>query len=199
MSFIDDIIRYLGDPLKNVCVPNSSAASCVPLSAFIVFGAALLLSIVAMSANRFLVNYKMVANYRREYMNWMNALRKAKKDGDEKQQDKLMRRQSAVMKMSSRATLEQLKTYPITIIPFYLIYAVLGYALSSSLTAVAYAPFAIPFAAVAGDASAPGSASVLSLFFWYLICSFAISIPLSRIFGVSAAYSMMGPTSGETK
>src|SRR5205807_3810658 len=85
-----------------------------------------------MLANRFLVNYKMVASYRREYMNWMNAVRKARKDGDEKQLDKLMRRQSAVMKMSSRATLEQLKTYPITIVPFYLIYAILGYALTSN-------------------------------------------------------------------
>ena len=163
------------------------------MSTFAVFGAALLLSLVAMSANRFLVNYKMVANNRREYMNWMNAVRKARKDGDEKQLDKLMRRQSAVMKMSSRATLEQLKTYPITIVPFYLIYAILGYALGS-LQAVAYAPFMIPFAAV----TPAGFASILSLFFWYLICSFTISIPLSRIFGVSAAFSMT-PTTGESK
>src|SRR2546427_6259670 len=76
-------------------------------------------------------------------MNWMNAVRKARKDGDEKQLDKLMKRQSAVMKMSSRATLEQLKTYPITIVPFYLIYAVLGYALSST-PYTAYAPSCFP-------------------------------------------------------
>lgn len=192
MTFIDDIIHFLGGPLKNACTPNGPSASCVPLSAFIVLGAALLLSFVAMSANRFLVNYKMVANYRREYMTWMNAVRKARKDGDEKQLDKLMRRQSAVMKMSSRATLEQFKTYPITIVPFYLIYAVLGYALTSSLSAVAYSPFVIPFASVT-----PGGMAVLSLFFWYLICSFTISVPLSRIFGVSQAFSMT-PTGGGT-
>lgn len=197
MTFIDDIIHFLGGPLRQACIPNSTSASCVPYSAFIVFGAALFLSLVAMSANRFLVNYKMVASYRREYMNWMNAVRKARKEGDEKQLEKLMRRQSAVMKMSSRATLEQMKTYPITIIPFYLIYAVLGYALTSSLYAVAYAPFVIPFAAVVGNPTGPGSAAVLSLFFWYLICSFAISVPLSRIFGVSAAFSM-APTTGDT-
>src|SRR6266568_3866450 len=198
MSFIDDIIHYLGGPFHQICNPNSPplpAHPCAPFSTLVVFGAALLLSIVAMSANRFLVNYKMVANYRREYMNWMNAVRKARKEGDEKQLDKLMRRQSSVMKMSSRATLEQLKTYPITIVPFYLIYAVLGYALTSN-HAVAYAPFLIPFAAV----TPAGVASVLSLFFWYLICSFTISIPLSRIFGVSAAYSgLMGPTTGDSK
>ncbi len=188
MSFIDDIIRSLADPIKHVCNPNS----CVPQSEFIVLGAALLLSLIAMGANRFLVNYRMVANYRREYMTWMNAVRKARKDGDEKQLDKLMRRQSAVMKMSSRATLEQLKTYPITIVPFYLIYAVLGAAFGSA--AIAFAPFALPFAGT----TAAGGASVLSLFFWYLICSFSLSIPLSRIFGVSAAFSMT-PSSGETK
>lgn len=193
MTFIDDMIHFLGGPLRSACTPNGPGASCVPFSAFIVLGAAILLSLVAMGANRFLVNYKMVASYRREYMNWMSAVRKARKDGDEKQLDKLMRRQSAVMKMSSRATLEQLKTYPITIVPFYLIYAVLGYALTSSLFAVAYAPFTIPFAAVTPG----GAASILSLFFWYLICSFSISLPLSRIFGVQAAFSMT-PTGGDS-
>lgn len=200
MSFIDDIIHFLGGPVQNICNPNhlidpatGQAPSCAPLSAFIVLGAALLLSLIAMMANRFLVNYKMVASYRREYMNWMNAVRKARKDGDEKQLDKLMKRQSAVMKMSSRATLEQLKTYPITIVPFYLIYAVLGYALSST-PFTAFAPFVFPFATIIGNGVAAG----LPLFFWYLVCSFTISIPLSRIFGVSAAFSM-SPTTGDSK
>src|SRR5436190_19253963 len=174
MGFIEDIISFLGGPLQQACNPNKLPDHiCVPLSTFAVFGAALLLSLVAMSANRFLVNYKMVANNRREYMNWMNAVRKARKDGDEKQLDKLMRRQSAVMKMSSRATLEQLKTYPITIVPFYLIYAILGYALGS-LQAVAYAPFMIPFAAV----TPAGFASILSLLFLHHLRFFHLSTTL---------------------
>jgi len=194
MSFIDDIINFLAGPIQHACTPNlQQPTPCTPLSAFIVLGAALFLSLIAMLANRFLVNYKMVASYRREYMNWMNAVRKARKDGDEKQLDKLMKRQSAVMKMSSRATLEQLKTYPITIVPFYLIYAVLGHALSSTQY-VAYAPFLFPFASI----TLAGTAAGLPLFFWYLVCSFTISIPLSRIFGVSAAFSM-SPTTGDTK
>src|SRR2546430_8735314 len=112
MSFIDDISHLLGGPVQDLCNPNhvSPALSCAPLSAFIVLSAALVLSLIAMLANRFLVNYKMVASYRREYMNWMNAVRKARKDGDEKQLDKLMKRQSADMKKSSLAKLEQPKT-----------------------------------------------------------------------------------------
>jgi len=194
LSFIDDIINFLAGPIQNACPHDPlKPTACTPLSAFIVLGAALLLSLIAMLANRFLVNYKMVASYRREYMNWMNAVRKARKDGDEKQLDKLMKRQSAVMKMSSRATLEQLKTYPITIVPFYLIYAVLGQALKYT-PYTAYAPFLFPFASITQSGAAAG----LPLFFWYLVCSFTISIPLSRIFGVSAAFSM-SPTTGDTK
>src|SRR2546422_2528862 len=196
MSFIDDIIYFLAHPIQQACSPSpdpTKAIPCTQLSAFIVLGAALFLSLIAMLANRFLVNYKMVASYRREYMNWMNAVRKARKDGDEKQLDKLMKRQSAVMKMSSRATLEQLKTYPITIVPFYLIYAVLGHALKYT-PYTAYAPFLFPFASITQSGAAAG----LPLFFWYLVCSFTISIPLSRIFGVSAAFSM-SPTTGDTK
>ncbi len=186
MSFIDDIIHGLAAPVKQVC----PSAPCLPQSAFIVLGAALLLSLVAMSANRFLVNYKMIASSRREYMNWMNQVRKARKDGDDKQLEKLMRRQASVSKMSFRATMEQFKTYPITIVPFYLIYAVLGVVFGSA--AVAFAPFALPLASV----TTGGGAAILSLFFWYLICSFTISLPLSRIFGVASAFSVT-PTSGD--
>jgi uncharacterized membrane protein (DUF106 family) len=198
MVSIGDIISFLGGGLHQACnYSNSPGQTCVPLSTFSVFAAALVLSVVAMSANRFLVDYKMIARVRQEYMGFMRAMNKARKDGDEKQLDKLMKRSPSMQKMQFRATLEQMKTYPITIVPFYLIYAILGYALSST-HAVAYAPFSIPFAAVLGSTTAPGSVAVLSLFFWYLICSFTISIPLSRIFGVAAAFSMASPT-GETK
>ena len=194
MVSIGDIISFLGGGLHQACnYSNSPGQTCVPLSTFSVFGAALLLSIVAMSANRFLVDYKMIARVRQEYMAFMKAMNKARKDGDEKQLDKLMKRSTSMQKMQFRATLEQMKTYPITIVPFYLIYAILGYALSST-HAVAYSPFTIPFAAILGGATAPGSVAVLSLFFWYLICSFTISIPLSRLFGVAAAFSMASPT-----
>lgn len=190
MVSIGDIISFLGGGLHQACNYSSTPSqTCIPLSTFSILGAALLLSVVAMSANRFLVDYKMIARVRQEYMAFMRSMNKARKDGDEKQLDKLMKRSPSMQKMQFRATLEQMKTYPITIVPFYLIYAILGYALSS-LNAVAYSPFVIPFAAI----TPTGSAAVLSLFFWYLICSFTISIPLSRLFGVASAFQMASPT-----
>jgi len=179
-GFFDFILNPITEPLRQF--------NHVPESALIVVGASLLLSLISMSANRFLVDYKMMANYRREFSAWSQAVRKARKEGDEKQLEKLMRRQSSVMKMQSRATLEQFKTYPVTIVPFYLIY----YALAGAFPAIiAYAPFAFPFASVHPS----GAASQFSLFLFYLVCSFTISLPLARIFGVASAFSMT-PTGG---
>ena len=183
MTFIDDILNTLAAPLRQYSHP--------PSATILVLGAAIVLSLITMSANRFLVNYKMIANTRREYATWTMAVRKAKKEGDDKQLEKLMRRQSAMMKMQSRSTFEQFKTYPITIVPFLLIYYTVVTAIGS--IPVAYAPLVLPFTTTTGS----GMFSVLSLFYWYLICSFTLSIPLSRLFGVQSSFSMT-PTSGES-
>jgi len=123
LTFIDDLLNTLAAPLRTFN-PNynpSISPDAIIARALIVLGAAFVLSLTSTLANRFLVNYKMVNSYRREYMSWMKAVNKARKEGDEKQLDKLMRRQGAVMKMNTRASLETLKTMPFTLIPFYLI------------------------------------------------------------------------------
>src|SRR6266702_3380502 len=92
MSFIDDILNTLAAPLRQYSHP--------PSATLLVLGAAIVLSLITMSANRFLVNYKMIANTRREYASWTMAVRKAKKEGDDKQLEKLMRRQSAIVQLA---------------------------------------------------------------------------------------------------
>jgi uncharacterized membrane protein (DUF106 family) len=193
LSFIDDLLNTLATPLRtfNPNYNHAAGPEAIIARALIVLGAAFVLSLTSTLANRFLVNYKMVTSYRKEYMTWMKAVNKARKEGDEKQLDKLMRRQGAVMKMNTRASLETLKTMPFTLIPFYLIYTVVHVAFGE--LAVAYSPFILPYAYLIGD-----KAAVLTLFYWYLICSFTISIPLSRIFGVNA-FSMTGGGGGDSK
>ncbi|HEY5620025.1 MAG TPA: EMC3/TMCO1 family protein [Candidatus Bathyarchaeia archaeon] len=164
MGFIEDIIGIFVNPIKGYTIPEST---------LIVIGAAVLLSLMTTGANRFLVDYKKVAKNRREFMAWQQAVKKARKEGDEKQLDKLMKRQAAVMKMSSKATLEQMKTTAITFIPLLLVYNVLITAFPAEV-AVAFAPFWIPGAPT----------GFLSVIYWYFLASLAISIPLSRLFGV---------------
>ncbi len=184
MSFINDIIIFLATPIRNACPQAATGQPCTPSSTLIIIGAAILLALLTNSANRFLVNYKMVANSRREYMAWTKAVNKARKEHDEKTLDKLMKKQSAMVKMSSRASFEQMKTTLITFAPLLLLY----YSLLSVFggTIVAYSPIAVPGAAVNTQGIA-----VFSLVYWYFLCSFAISIPLSRLFGVQT-YSLTG-------
>src|SRR5438094_577473 len=118
MSFIDDILNALAEPLRQYSHP--------PAATLLVLGAAIVLSLITMAANRFLVNYNTVVT-------------------------------------------------AIGSIP------------------VAYAPLVLPFTTTTKN----GMFSVLSLFYWYLICSFTLSIPLSRLFGVQSSFSMT-PTSGES-
>ncbi len=181
MSFIDDIINFFAAPIQNVC-PSSS---CIPTSTVIIIVSAFLLSLMTSSANRFLVNYKMVMSSRREYTAWTQAVRKAKKEGDEKQLDKLLKRQSAMVKMSTRGNLEQMKTTAITFIPLLLIYRVLLAAFPLT-TAVAFSPIYVPGAALASLSVLGHSVSFgfFSMVYWYFLSSFAIGIPLSRLFGI---------------
>ncbi len=185
MSFIDDIINFVAAPLRSAC-PQSA---CVPTSTFVVIGVAFLLSLLTTSANRFLVNYKMITSSRREYMAYTKALNKARKDGDEKQLDKLMKRQAAMVKMSTRATFEQMKTTAITFIPLLLIYNVILAVFGGH--PVAYSPVYVPGATSSTEVIKTG-AWVFSVLYWYFLSSFAISIPLSRIFGIQT-YSITPP------
>lgn len=179
VDIITQIIEFFSAPIKNVCPPPGA---CVPTSTFIIIVSAFLLSLMTSSANRFLVNYKMVMSSRREFGAWQQALRKARKDGDEKQVDKLMKRQTAVMKMQTRANLEQMKTTAITFVPLLLVYRVLLDAFPLS-AAVAFSPIWVPGAAISFDIFKAG-AGFFSMVYWYFLSSFAIGIPLSRLFGI---------------
>ncbi len=186
---INDFIIFLATPIRNACPQAANGLPCTPSSTLIIIGAAIALALLTNSANRFLVNYKMVANSRREYMTWTKAVNKARKEHDEKTLDKLMKKQSAMVKMSSRASFEQMKTTLITFAPLLLLY----YSLLSVFggTIVAYSPIAIPGAAVNTTSAFGAGIAVFSLVYWYFLCSFAISIPLSRLFGVQT-YSLTG-------
>jgi len=193
-DIISNIINFFAAPIQGLCPANPVFPSfCIATSTLVIIAAALLLSLMTSSANRFLVNYKMVTSYRREYMSWTQAVRKAKKDGDEKQLDKLLRKQSAMVKMSTRANLEQMKTTAITFVPLLLLYRVLFSAFPST-TAVAYSPLFLPGAATAFGFFAHG-VGFISMVYWYFLSSFAIGIPLSRLFGIQQFSLNPGDTS----
>lgn len=139
---------------------------------------ALLLTLVSSIATKFLVNLELVKTASAEYSGWLKELRKAQKEGDTQKVQKLMKRQRAITAKQSRASLERFKVFPVTIIPFYLVFDILTVAFSDGPVAVS--PVALPFTAIDMGTGLTN----LGVFGFYLLASFALGIPVSKIFGI---------------
>jgi uncharacterized membrane protein (DUF106 family) len=123
------------------------------------------------SAAKLLVDYDMVRSTMKEVQAWNKELNAAKKAKDEQTVSKLMKKSQAMMKQQSRASMEQMKVTAVTFFPFLIIWQLLNAVLGPH--AVAYAPFPLPLVG-----------TTLTFFTWYLLCSFSVSFPLMRIFGI---------------
>ena len=144
----------------------------IPSSTLLIMTIAAALSIATTAANRLLVDVKRVAAVTREVNAWRKEFEKARKSNDKQLLAKVTKKQQAMMKLQSRMAFERMKVSFIFIIPFWGVWIVLSSFFGQST--IAFSPIELPFAG-----------TQLSFFYWYLICSFTISLPLTRIFGVN--------------
>jgi uncharacterized membrane protein (DUF106 family) len=107
----------------------------------------------------------------KEVQAWQKELNAARKAKDESTISKLMKKQQAMMKQQSRASMEQMKVTAVTFVPFLVVWYTLAAVLGKSI--IAYAPFPLPF-----------MGTTLTFFYWYLISSFSLNLPLMRLFGI---------------
>ena len=175
MSFIDDFFALM----NAVLAPYGS----IPLSTFLILGIAALLAVVSNAANRFLVDVKRMKSIADEVKAWRSEMDKAKKSGDKKLLAKVTKKQEAMMKLQSKTMWDRMKVSFVFIVPFYLIFIILSRFFGS--TFVALSPFSIPML-LTGPANAdwPGAIN-LAYVSWYIVCSFGISLPISRLLGVN--------------
>lgn len=149
----------------------------MPLSTLFTIGVAIVMSLISSTAAKLLVDYDMVRSTMKEVQAWQKELNAAKKAKDEQTVSKLMKKSQAMMKQQSRASMEQMKVTAVTFVPFlvvwYTLNAVLGH------YPVAYAPYPLPFLSAVTSLGVP-----LTFFYWYLLCSFSVNLPLMRIFGI---------------
>jgi len=135
-----------------------------------------MMALISSSAAKLLVDYDMVRSTMKEVQAWQKDLNAAKKAKDDQTVAKLMKKSQAMMKQQSRASMEQMKVTAVTFVPFliiwYLLNAVLGH------HPVAYAPFPLPM-----------MGTTLTFFYWYLLCSFSVNLPLMRVFGIGISDS----------
>lgn len=173
MSFIDDIVSWF--------VITLSPYSRIPEATVFIIGIAIALGLMSSTAAKLLVDYKMVRNVTKEYQAWRRELDKARKTNDNQQVSKLMKKQQAMMKLQSRASMEQFKVTAVTFVPFLLIWYLLSAVFTGHVVAVA--PFWLPFI---GDEKSPMN---MQFFQWYFLTSFAVNFPMMRLFGIGMSDS----------
>ena len=154
----------------------------MPASTVFTIGVATLMALVSSTAAKLLVDYDMVRSTMKEVQAWQKELNAAKKAKDEQTVTKLMKKSQGMMKQQSRASMEQMKVTAVTFVPFLIVWYTLNAVLGPH--PVAYAPFPLPFLSTMTSLGVP-----LTFFYWYLLCSFSVNLPLMRIFGIGMSES----------
>jgi len=146
--------------------------SAIPASTLMTLAIAGTLAVISTAANRLLVDVKHVAQVTREVNAWRKEFEKARKSNDKQLLAKVTKKQQAMMKLQSRVAFDRMKVSFVFILPFWAVWIVLSSFFGEHV--VAFSPIQIPFVG-----------TNLTFFYWYLICSFTISLPLTRISGVN--------------
>jgi uncharacterized membrane protein (DUF106 family) len=148
----------------------------IPSSTLLTIGVAAMMALISSTSAKLLVDYDMVRSTMKEVQAWQKELNAAKKAKDEQTVSKLMKKSQAMMKQQSRASMEQMKVTAVTFVPFLIIWYLLNAVLGPQ--PVAYSPFPLPL-----------MGTTLTFFYWYLLCSFSVNLPLMRVFGIGISES----------
>ena len=176
MGVVEDILDALTVFLRPYGV--------IPESTFLILGIAVCLSFASNLANRLLVDTKKMASVTKEINAWRRDLERAKKTNDKQLLAKVNKKQPAMMRLQSNMMWDRMKVSFLFFAPFLLIFTILNRFYGGLVDPyVALSPFQVPFLLV-GKRLEPGGYGLL-FFAWYIICSFAAGLPLSRIMGVN--------------
>jgi len=160
------------DTVWNLLMAALRPYSAIPASTLLTMAIAGVLAVITTAANRLLVDVKRVAQVTREVNAWRKEFEKARKSNDKQLLAKVTKKQQAMMKLQSQVAFDRMKVSFIFIAPFWAVWIVLSSFFGQNV--VAFSPIQIPFVG-----------TNLTFFYWYLICSFTISLPLTRISGVN--------------
>lgn len=150
-------------------VPTTQPGSTI----FVLFLAALLTFITSL-ANRLLTNREQLAAWRKQTSEWQKEFNEARKSGDKKELEKVMRKQKQIMQIQSKMFTQQMKVTLIFIVPFFLFWTWLNGVYGSTIVAILPGWFLAP----------EGYPGGLTVFYWYLLCSFMFGTIFSHILGI---------------
>jgi uncharacterized membrane protein (DUF106 family) len=142
-----------------------------PWSTLFIFLLAATISFLLSLANRLTTDPEKTKAWRREIAEWNEQLRKARRSGDKKQIEKLMKKQQYILQIQAKMSWQSMKVSFLFFIPLMIVWSFLGGIYGG--TEIAFFP---------------GIGSQLwfpSLFWWYLLCSFLFSTLFSHLLGIS--------------
>ncbi len=149
----------------------------MPFSTIFILLLAVTISFLTSLANRLLTDPKKAKAQKKEIAEWNAELRKAQRDKDKKQVEKLMKKQKYILQLQSKMMRQSMKVMLLFIVPIFLIWRFLGGVYTSP-------EGAIPIAYFPGVGSILPLLNMSSLFWWYMLCSFLFGTVFSRLFGL---------------
>ena len=147
-----------------------------PWSTLFIFILAATISFLISLVNRLTTDPEKTKAWRREIAEWNEQLRKARRSGDKKQMEKLMKKQQYILQIQAKMSWQSMKVSFLFFIPLMIVWSFLGGIYGG--TEIAYFPGI-------GSVFTIGPFSFPSLFWWYLLCSFLFSTLFSHLLGIS--------------
>jgi uncharacterized membrane protein (DUF106 family) len=148
-----------------------------PFATYAILGIAIGLGFVTSFVNARMTDLKAYRRMMLDSAKAQHQMMEAAKSGNQRAIDKAQKKQQDVMGQQSKMSMDRLKISLFFMIPFLLIWQLLGSFFVSPTGApiiIAKFPFQFPFI--------PMDLSVAN---WYLLCSFASSIIISRVLGLT--------------
>lgn len=144
----------------------------IPYSTLFVLLLAFAVSFATQLTSRLLTNKEQLQAWNKEISQWRSAITEAKRRGDKRAIAKLQKQERQVMQLQSKISWQSMKTSLLWFIPLMLMWYVFLPYLGFSINAiVAYLPLL-------------SAHYELSVFLWYLFCSFLASALFTRLFGL---------------
>jgi uncharacterized membrane protein (DUF106 family) len=143
-----------------------------PMATYAIFVIAVSLGLLTSFVNARMTDLKAYRRMMLDSARAQHQMMEAAKSGNQRAIDKAQKKQQEVMGQQSKMSMDRMKISLFFMIPFLLIWQLLGSFFGNTI--IAYFPFQFPFIPLE-----------LSVANWYLICSFASSVLISRLLGLT--------------
>jgi len=148
----------------------------IPFSTIFIFLLGAVISLLTSLANRLLTDPEKSKAWKKEIAEWNVELRKAKREGDKKRIEKLMKKQQSILKLQGKMSWQTMKVWLIFFVPLIIIWQILGG--FYGLVPIAYFPGVGP--------NIPIPLFGLSLIWWYMLCSVFFNTVFSHMLGLAS-------------